>query len=158
MPPLPDVLCMYPARIPTRQALTYCCVFHLRTVCIMYVSRQALVGPSVFDLSLSAGPQGSEAAGGREKTKTENTGGPGGQGARLLTHPPAQVAQYRALRTVAASAFGPGPGCRGRTSYMRVEGDIYHRNQLYIADISKAHLCNCSLPYPNSSYTTKSLL
>ena len=38
------------------------------------------LGPSVFDLSESAGPQGSEAAGGREKTKTENTGGPGGPG------------------------------------------------------------------------------
>ena len=37
-----------------------------------------LPGRSVFDSPVSARPGGSEAVGGREKTKTENRGGPGG--------------------------------------------------------------------------------
>ena len=42
-----------------------------------------MAGRSVFDLPVSARPGGSGAAGGREKQKTENTGGPGG--ARALS-------------------------------------------------------------------------
>ena len=41
-------------------------------------SRRPLRLRGVFDLTVSARPRGPGAAGGREKTKTENTGGPGG--------------------------------------------------------------------------------
>ena len=46
---------------------------------LVALERSSMEGPSVFDLSESARPGGSEAAGGREKTKTENAGGAGAQ-------------------------------------------------------------------------------
>ena len=50
-------------------------------------------GRSVFDLTVSARPRGSGAAGGREKTKTENTGGAGGARALSAVRPSPKGAQ-----------------------------------------------------------------
>ena len=50
-----------------------------------------LTGPSVFDLSVSGRPGGSEEAGGREKTKTGKQGPGGGPGAPRVLRPSAKV-------------------------------------------------------------------
>ena len=67
-------------------------------------------GPSNFDLSVSARPRGSEAAGGREKTKTENVGGPGARALYSSTPEPSGVQS----RTPRGSALGVGRGMRVR--------------------------------------------
>ena len=42
-----------------------------------------MVGRSVFNLSVSGGPRGSEGVGEREKTKTRKQRGPGGPALRI---------------------------------------------------------------------------
>ena len=63
-------------------------------------ARERQAGRSVFDLSVSGRPEGSEAAGGREKIKTENKGAPGGAQALSAGRPSPKGAQGR----------GPGGG------------------------------------------------
>ena len=63
-----------PAAIDAHQHL----LAHERPLLVERLQRWA--GRRFFDLPVSARPGGSEEAGGREKTKTENTGGPGGHG------------------------------------------------------------------------------
>ena len=64
--------------------------------------------PSVLDLSGSAGPEGSEAVGGREKTKTENAGGPGARLFCLYSSTPVAQSRVLAARHRAAAAGAGG--------------------------------------------------
>ena len=59
--------------------------FVLKNVLYCLQGNRGLHGPCVFDLP-SAGPGGSEVAGGREKTKTRKQAGPGGPALHAPTY------------------------------------------------------------------------
>ena len=76
------------------------------------VQTVASTGRCVFDSPVSARPGGSEAVGGREKTKTENTGGPGGR----------QTQSQGGPRVGAQRADGPVGWSTGRIGRVSPDG------------------------------------
>ena len=74
-------------------------------------------GRRFFDLPVSARPGGSEEAGGREKTKTENTRGPGGARALSVVRLGHKGAQGRGPEGRWAGRMVDGPDRSGQSRW-----------------------------------------